>query len=277
MFLRLRRHMSYANVVATFALVFAMSGGALAASKFLITSTKQIKPSVVASLKGKAGPAGAQGLAGPQGPAGPAGAKGENGAAGANGAAGSNGASVTSTPLGVGNEHCKEGGSEFVSASGPGYACNGKQGKEGKEGSPWTAGGTLPSGKTETGSWGIGITPLGVTFAYKQFISLSFPIELKASLEAAHVHFIEEAGNEVGTGTPPTECGTPAGTVAEPKASPGNLCVYETHDTAVEYEGIIQAASSKQEEGASTTGALLKMRPEEEEAFAWGTWAVSEK
>lgn len=46
-----RRHLSYANVVATVALVFAMSGGALAAAHYLITSTSQIKPSVLRTLK----------------------------------------------------------------------------------------------------------------------------------------------------------------------------------------------------------------------------------
>jgi len=81
----LRRHLSYANVAATMALVFAMGGSAVAASHYLITSTKQIKPSVLKSLKGNAGPRGA---AGPAGPAGPAGSAGAAGAAGKDGAPG---------------------------------------------------------------------------------------------------------------------------------------------------------------------------------------------
>lgn len=75
----MRRHLNYANVVATFALVFAMSGGALAAHHYLINSTKQIKPSVLKSLKGKTGKTGATGAAGPQGPAGVNGTNGTNG------------------------------------------------------------------------------------------------------------------------------------------------------------------------------------------------------
>ena len=38
----IRKHLSYANVVATFALVFAMGGSAIATKHYLITSTKQI-------------------------------------------------------------------------------------------------------------------------------------------------------------------------------------------------------------------------------------------
>ena len=34
-----RKHLSYANVAATLALILVMSGGALAASHYLITST----------------------------------------------------------------------------------------------------------------------------------------------------------------------------------------------------------------------------------------------
>ena len=75
----MRRHLSFANVIATLALVFAMSGGAYAAKHYLITSTKQIKPSVLASLHGKQGPnggAGATGATGPKGDRGPAGPQG---------------------------------------------------------------------------------------------------------------------------------------------------------------------------------------------------------
>jgi hypothetical protein len=52
MFSRIRRRFTYANVVVTVALVFAMSGGAYAASRYLITSTKQISPKVLMSFEG---------------------------------------------------------------------------------------------------------------------------------------------------------------------------------------------------------------------------------
>ena len=78
----IRRHLSYANVVATLALFFAMSGGALAAKHYLINSTKQINPKVLKKLKGNTGargPAGAQGLAGAQGTPGTPGKEGAQG------------------------------------------------------------------------------------------------------------------------------------------------------------------------------------------------------
>ncbi|HWF36708.1 MAG TPA: hypothetical protein VG295_15110, partial [Solirubrobacteraceae bacterium] len=59
-----RRRPTYAGVAATLALVLAMSGGAFAASKYIITSTKQIKPSVLSKLKGNRGPAGPKGATG---------------------------------------------------------------------------------------------------------------------------------------------------------------------------------------------------------------------
>ena len=67
----IRRHFSYANVVATLALLFAMSGGALAAKHYLINSTKQINPKVLKKLKGNAGSRGRSGAPGAAGVAGP--------------------------------------------------------------------------------------------------------------------------------------------------------------------------------------------------------------
>jgi hypothetical protein len=86
---------SYANATATLALVIALGGGtAWAASHYLITSTKQIKPRVLRQLHGRQGrrgprgPRGLQGLAGAPGTSGKNGADGKNGS---NGKAGKNG------------------------------------------------------------------------------------------------------------------------------------------------------------------------------------------
>ena len=73
------RRPSPATIIASIALFFSLAGTGLAASKYLITSTKQIKPSVLQSLRGKDGPRGLQGLTGAGGPAGPAGAAGAAG------------------------------------------------------------------------------------------------------------------------------------------------------------------------------------------------------
>jgi hypothetical protein len=89
--------MTYANVAATLALVFAMAGGAAAASHYLITSTKQISPKVLKELKkpgarGASGPAGTPGAAGANGLNGAAGTKGEQGLQGKQGTEGKPGA-----------------------------------------------------------------------------------------------------------------------------------------------------------------------------------------
>lgn len=88
----MRRRISYANVAATLALVFSMSGGALAANHYLISSTKQISPKVLKKLKVK----GATGKTGAIGPAGPAGASGKEGSQGKEGASGTYPTTLTS-------------------------------------------------------------------------------------------------------------------------------------------------------------------------------------
>ncbi len=251
----IRSRFTYSNVVATLALVFAMSGGAYAASKFLITSTKQIKPSVLASLKGKAGVNGAQGVAGAAGPAGPAGAVGPQGAPGAPGVAGELG------PEG------KEGKA-------------GKNGTNGKEGSPWTANGTLPVGSTETGVWGF-------TAEHEEFLEepISFTIPLAQALTEGHAHFINEKDMEEpvpGTEVDPSVAKACLGSAADPTAASGNLCVYTSHisnNTGIGSIGIFNPVSPPTgNEGASAgkTGAILDaVKQASGGMFARGTWAVT--
>jgi hypothetical protein len=83
-----RRHFSYSGVTSTLALVLAMSGGALAAQHYLISSTKQISPKVLKALRGRQGSRGAAGLPGSQGSQGPQGLQGAQGIPGTPGAPG---------------------------------------------------------------------------------------------------------------------------------------------------------------------------------------------
>ncbi|MGH2880064.1 MAG: hypothetical protein ACRDK4_10725 [Solirubrobacteraceae bacterium] len=267
MFSRISARLSYANVVATLAMVFAMTGGAYAAKKYLITNTKQISPKVLKQLKGKAGANGAPGAAGPAGPQGNPGAagkdgtngtNGEKGAAGTNGANGTNGVSVTSKTLNAGQGGCTEGGSEFTAAENKKTkACNG---------SPWTAGGTLPVGSTETGSWSFGPLSEAASPSKEAFVPVaSFSIPLAAALDVSHVHYIKMGE------TAPTGC--TGGTSEKPTAESGNLCVYATLEEQV--KGIqIENPGIFGEEGAGTTGAWLLFNLSGE-AFGIGTWAVT--
>jgi hypothetical protein len=81
--MKIFRHLTYANVGVTLALLFAMSGGALAMSHYVIEKTSQIKPSVIKKLKGHNGAPGPRGVTGPHGPSGPTGPAGSTGPAGA--------------------------------------------------------------------------------------------------------------------------------------------------------------------------------------------------
>jgi hypothetical protein len=183
-----KRSLNYANVTATLALVFSMSGGALAASHYLITSTKQISPKVLKKLTGKAG------------------APGTPGAAGATGAQGGTGPAGSTGPQGKEGTQGKEGK-------------EGKEGQEGKEGKEGPFVSTLPSGKTLTGHYHLELDnvtnsngDLGQGYSY------AFPLA-----SAPATHFIASGS------TAPAQC---PGSVSEPKAVAGNLCVYEgTHNS----------------------------------------------
>ena len=195
----LRNRFGIPGVISVIALVFAMFGGAYAATNDggkANTSAKRGKP----GKPGKPGPAGPQGPAGPTGPAGPAGAKGDKGDKGDTGPKGE----------------------------------KGEKGLKGDKGDPWTAGGTLPQGETETGTFAFVNTDTGTTAK----VPISFSIPLAGPLGPTKVHLLtadgtkeivfDELAFEVKE-VAPTGCGvalTPAGTAENPAAAAGNLCVY---------------------------------------------------
>ncbi len=198
--IRRRLHLSPAMVIAGLALVFAMSGGAYAAKKYLITSTKQISPSVLKQLQGKAGPGGVPGIAGSAGPVGPAGPAGSGGAKGETGSAGAQGAAGAAGAKGV----------------------TGATGAKGATGATGTTGftDTLPPGKTETGTWGGSGAP---TVEMGATIPISFPIPLKEGSTEAYRLTAEETQNHAGT----HGC---TGSVEHPTAPSGELCVYTAEE-----------------------------------------------
>lgn len=298
MFQTIRKHLNPTTAMAFIALIFAMTGGAFAAagnsgggggsgakgpaSSTALARTAKSKSKTKAGPRGPAGPKGAAGPigpVGPVGPAGPAGAPGPQGNPGVNGLPGEPGApgtSVTSKEKATGTiGTCKEGGSEFTAAENKKtYACNGR------EGSPWTAGGTLPSGKTETGAWGVAAMPFfssvaNVAFAYAP---VSFPIPLKAGLSQGHVHVIAPGEHGTGGGTCPT-----TSEVAKPEAEPGNLCIFQFESASFPLRrfnvaGIeVQDPETGNEEEAAATGAVIEVRATkiEESVSVYGTWAVT--
>jgi hypothetical protein len=241
--MRRRLHFSPAMVIAGLALVFAMSGGAYAAKKYLITSTKQISPSVLKTLQGKAGAAGAPGAAGAQGPAGPAGpggAKGETGPAGTKGERGATGATGAKGATGA------SGATGFTE--------------------------TLPSGKTETGTW-------SVLFAGKVGFpaadaSISFPIPIRGAFEGPAFLFSLAQTESKSFGS--SGC---AGSVTEPTAPKGTLCIYTASEGLKEVEGTLEVGLRPEEfEGYGSSGTYitgLGAQQPTSSADVSGTWAVT--
>jgi hypothetical protein len=96
-----RSHVSYANIVATLALVVAVGGGTAWAAThhrhhhYLITGTGQIKPKVLKKLHGANGANGTPGAAGAVGAKGATGPTGPTGASGAVGVTTGNNSNVT--------------------------------------------------------------------------------------------------------------------------------------------------------------------------------------
>lgn len=131
------------NAIAWLALFVALTGTSMAASHYVVSSTKQIKPSVIKKLRGNRGPAGARGAEGPVGAAGKEGvgtqgSRGPTGATGSTGTKGTNGATGAEGP------------------TGPGVGATGATGEPGSNGSTGPSGPTGATGKEgAAGSGGV--------------------------------------------------------------------------------------------------------------------------
>ena len=305
MFQALRKHITPATVLAFVALVFAITGGAFAATGSgggagakasasvtppAVAAKAKAKPKTKAGPRGPAGPKGATGAtgpggaAGPAGPAGAAGAKGENGAAGGPGTAGApggpgaNGKSVAVAEEKAGGANCKGQGGASLEQEGSGkkvYACNGQTG--------FTE--TLPQGRTETGTWLANLHASGEAYD----VPISFNIPLAAGIESTssdqHVFDVTQAEWEeeeveipAGSGTivkekDPAAC--EGGTPEDPKADEGDLCVYEgfIHNASI---APVFKPSGLDQGGTGTAGALLPVTATAgAPIFAYGSWAVT--
>jgi pilus assembly protein FimV len=232
-------------VISIVALTLALTGGAYAAGGGLSGKQKKEVTKIAQTEARKLATAGPAGAAGTTGPAGAPGAKGDPGSAGV-GTPGEAGKSVTSEEFGAGGKegHCVGvGGTKFAAAAGPTFACNGKVG------SPWTAGGVLPAGATETGTFGAAVAAGGVAF-----IPVSLSIPTAAPLTAIYV----TGGKEFDTGGQEVTGGRcPGITAGVPEAEPGALCAYATTATGTQvFQGLFDP-TKQLEPGAAVTGALV--------------------
>jgi len=263
-------------VVACVALIAALGGTALAAGALTGKQKKEVEK-IAKKFAGKPGAAGATGPAGPTGAAGTAGDKGDKGEPGEKGKPGENGkpgekgdeGSPGESPIGtsftgektVGSVTCKEGGVEYESGGESSLVCNGK------EGSPWTAGGTLPTGKNEKGTWyAEGRGGVDVRTA------ISFPIPLSEPIESSHIHIFGQDEGPVFL----QFCG---GNFENPIAKqPGVLCIFT--GLTEKAEEIVVLSNELLPGEAGKTGAVIQVKLGSEAnpgllGYASGTFAVS--
>jgi len=184
---------------------------------------------VIAKSKKKS----AKGPKGATGPAGPAGANGANGATGPVG------------PAGLKGDKGDKGD-------------KGEKGDTGSTGPAGPIGPTLPQGVTETGTWAFS----GSTVAEYAPISFGIPLAVTPTVEVLPAPTEEEEEN----GEEPTTANCP-GSIAEPAAASGFLCVY----TFTEIAGTAYFS------GLTTVykgGAVLAFLTGGSSKSARGTWAV---
>jgi hypothetical protein len=243
MFSMMRQRITLVGLIATVAVAFAMSGGAWAAKKYIITSTKQISPSVLKKLKGKKGPAGPAGPAGLAGPAGPAGAKGDTGSVGPQGPAGPQGQ---------------------VGPAGPLLE-------------------TLTPGKTLSGFWGARssaeVEKVGATISFPFPVDPAPTLYyINADGESGYFRTsdpVTDPGVNAGFLTPELIAENCPGSADEPLAEPGFLCVYVGARLRMDADPAALETGLLFISNPTSYGVLLSLSGESPNGYIKGSWAVT--
>ncbi len=149
---------------------------------------------------------------------------------------------------------------------------NGTNGKDGTNGTNGTTGytETLPEGQSEHGTWAF---QWRANAEEAVTVPISFPIWLEKPIEHGHVQIIPEGG--MGSG------GCEGGTVAEPFAKSGYLCVYVLEATSppeVEFPSYaLRSEETGEIEAAGRSGARLfsKVDSGPLPVSADGVWVVT--
>ena len=142
----------------------------------------------------------------------------------------------------------------------------------GKEGSPWTDGGNLPPGATETGTWSFNGTAADTDGVYAPigFPILLAPPQLPRNQEGVttRAHYETDADFS-------TFCGDAAGGSATlPAAKPGELCVYVREVKNATFDAMTRVLPVTEAEGALRSGTLLHFNMSGV-GYGFGTWAVT--
>lgn len=145
----------------------------------------------------------------------------------------------------------------------------GIQGVQGKEGEPWTVGGTLPEGKTLKGEWFAGGHATEGNQVFRSAVSYALPLAA-----APTTHFIRKSGVD------PTGC---TGSVTNPGAAPGNLCVFAAEENNSLKELVIPSVIERYypgicawQNGSTACGEYPQGGEGEGSRFGFGISAVSE-
>lgn len=221
-------------IVAIVALVAALGGGAYAAQQGLNGKQKKEVKKIAKKFAGKQGPAGPQGLPGPAGPAGAPGAKGDKGDKGDTGDEGPQGNPGPAGPAGE-DGACSEANNDC----------------------------TMPAGSSLYGHWSYGSG--GESYATSSIsFNLTYP-----DPEGPELHFV--TFEEVEEEEAPAAC---PGSLTNPEAEPGNLCVYAQKATAVTSPGTFEKSTTEAAGHLDAHGVTLYFFSVQFNVDA-GTWAVT--